>query len=584
MYIKYSLIVLIPFLLLTTGCDTTEQDRSKEYKTVFEKSEGTETATYPEVIDFYMELAANFPEINVQTFGMTDSGEPLHLVTFNPDGEFNYRKIREDKAILLINNGIHPGESDGIDACMLLFRDLVKGVIEPPQHTVVATIPVYNVGGALNRNSSSRANQNGPASYGFRGNARNYDLNRDFIKADTENARSFHKLSRMVDPDFFVDTHVSNGADYQYTLTYLATLEERLSPELGYYLQQEFLPNIMESVRLEGWDVTPYVNVFGRSPDTGFSQFYDSPRYSTGYMSLWNTPGIMIETHMLKPYPRRVEGTYVMLLELIRGVDSDYTRLRELRKRAFEQDEIKEFYANTYVLDSNSIARLNFEGYQAYQKASAIGNFRYLAFDTLRPYNKQIPYFNRFVPIDSIRIPEGYILPAPWDEVRERLLDNGIEMKAFDKDTTIFAEVYRISDYQTYNSPYEGHYPHRNTQVEPRLDSIRLRKGDYYIPSRQPGMRYLIETLEPSCLDSFFNWNFFDAILQRKEGYSTYVFDEEAGRLLAENPELRRQYEEAVESDPRLARSYRARLQWIYERSPYAEKAYLQYPVYRVMR
>ena len=71
---------------------------------------------------------------------------------------------------------------------------------------------------ALNRNSTTRTNQNGPESYGFRGNARNYDLNRDFIKSDTKNAKTFAQIFHLVQPDVFIDNHVSNGADYQYIL------------------------------------------------------------------------------------------------------------------------------------------------------------------------------------------------------------------------------------------------------------------------------------------------------------------------------------------------------------------------------
>ncbi|WP_245916210.1 M14 family zinc carboxypeptidase [Aureicoccus marinus] len=169
-------------ILLLQQCKEALDTDAQNWVTPYEEKGGTQTPTYEEVISFYLDLAKAFPSINVQTLGKTDSGQPLHLVTYNPDGNFNFQKIGEDKALVLINNGIHPGESDGIDACMMLMRDLATGEKEVPKNTVIASIPIYNVGGALNRNSTSRVNQNGPAEYGFRGNARNYDLNRDFIK------------------------------------------------------------------------------------------------------------------------------------------------------------------------------------------------------------------------------------------------------------------------------------------------------------------------------------------------------------------------------------------------------------------
>ena len=168
-------------MLCVISCETKKKRKVEHIKTVFEKSQGQETATYLETIDFYIQLAKEFPEINIQIIGSTDSGHPLHMATYNPDADFNFQKIGRDKNILLINNGIHPGESDGIDATMLLYRDLALKKIAPPKHTVITTIPIYNVGGSLNRNSTTRVNQNGPKSYGFRGNAKNYDLNRDFI-------------------------------------------------------------------------------------------------------------------------------------------------------------------------------------------------------------------------------------------------------------------------------------------------------------------------------------------------------------------------------------------------------------------
>ena len=177
-------ILLAICVLLFVSCSTSEKSESisRDFTTVFEKSEGTETATYAEVIQYYYNLSKVYPEIDVQEIGMTDSGHPLHMVTLNPDKNFDFNTIRTQKRVLLINNGIHPGESDGIDATMMLYRDIANGNVSSPKNTVLVTIPVYNIGGALNRNSGSRTNQNGPKEYGFRGNARNYDLNRDFIK------------------------------------------------------------------------------------------------------------------------------------------------------------------------------------------------------------------------------------------------------------------------------------------------------------------------------------------------------------------------------------------------------------------
>ena len=172
----------------------------------------------------------------MRTMGLTDSGKPLHIVVFSENKDFSFN---QNKAVLLVNNGIHPGEPDGIDATMMLMRDLANSKIKVPKSTIVVAIPVYNIDGMLNRNSFSRANQNGPEAYGFRGNGRNYDLNRDFIKSDTKNSRSFQEIFHTVNPDVFLDNHVSNGADYQYTFTCIATQHERLGEKLVTFLRMK---------------------------------------------------------------------------------------------------------------------------------------------------------------------------------------------------------------------------------------------------------------------------------------------------------------------------------------------------------
>ena len=230
---SFRLYFLMGIVIL--GCTKQIEEPKEELLTPYELGNQNQTSTYEECIAFYKELASSSSKLNIQNIGTTDSGLPLHLVTFNPDSEFNFKKLHSTKSIVLINNGIHPGEPDGIDASMMLMRDLVFSKIELPKNTVLALIPIYNIGGSLNRNTSSRVNQNGPEAYGFRGNALNYDLNRDFIKNDTENAKSFQQLFHMVKPDFFVDTHVSNGADYQYTLTHIYTQEDKLESPLEYF-------------------------------------------------------------------------------------------------------------------------------------------------------------------------------------------------------------------------------------------------------------------------------------------------------------------------------------------------------------
>ncbi|MEM9987331.1 MAG: M14 family metallopeptidase, partial [Bacteroidota bacterium] len=286
-------------------------------ETRFETSNGEESATYDEVITFYQKLAQNSPAVRMVAVGATDFGKPLHLVLLSRDQVFDPQSIKaQGKAFLLINNGIHPGEPCGIDASLMLARDLVAGKAIP-ENLVIGIIPLYNIGGAHNRSSFSRANQVGPQAYGFRGNARNYDLNRDFMKMDTRNTQAFAEIFQRYLPDVFVDTHTTNGADYQAVMTLIETQHNKLQPAAEEFMTQRLTPALYRHMEAKGQVMSPYVNIFGRTPDDGFAGFLDLPRYSTGYTALFQSLSYVTEAHMLKPFSARVEATYTFLEGMI---------------------------------------------------------------------------------------------------------------------------------------------------------------------------------------------------------------------------------------------------------------------------
>ncbi len=582
--IKIQKFLYFSILILLFSC-AGNKNTTTDFTTLFEKSQGTETPEYKEVINYFQQLSDSYNEISIFTFGQTDSGEPLHLVVYNQQGIKNIDEINQSsKNKILINNGIHPGESDGIDASMLLLRDLVQNdsLKKKYQNSIICIIPVYNIGGALNRNSHSRTNQNGPIEYGFRGNARNYDLNRDFIKQDTKNAAAFAEIFHAVNPDIFIDNHVSNGADYQYEITHLFTQHNKLGGSLGTFLEEKMRPEIENSLLKKGIDITPYVNVWGTTPEAGFSQFFDSPRYSTGYTTLFHTLGLMVETHMLKPYKIRVEQTYELLFSALDFTEKNSKKIKELRTKATQEILSKKTYPIQYKVDEEQFRILNFKGFEGEMIDSKVTNGKRLFYDQNKPFQKGIKYFDSFKITKEIEIPKAYILQQGWHDVLERLKNNHIEFTRFEKDTTILVEVNHIADFKTQNSPYEGHYLHYNTSVSKKTENFTFKKGDIFISTNQIGVRYLLETLEAEATDSFFNWNFFDTILQQKEGYSAYVFEEIAEKLLMENPALKLKLEEKLESDADFAKNPRAQLDFVFKNSPHYEKAHLRLPIFKI--
>ncbi|QMU65646.1 MAG: hypothetical protein GKR88_16080 [Flavobacteriaceae bacterium] len=578
-------ITFFLILLNLLSCEEPKKEEQHHLITPFEKSSGTETSEYKDVILYYTKLADTYREISLFEIGQTDSGKPLHLAVFNADGKINLGDFKStQKNKLLINNGIHPGEPDGIDASMLMLRDIVQNDVlqKKYQNTLIAVIPVYNIGGALNRNSYTRANQNGPKAYGFRGNARNFDLNRDFIKQDTKNAAAFATIFHTINPDVFIDNHVSNGADYQYAISHLFTQHNKLGGNLGVFLETQMRPAMEVSLAKKGILITPYVNVWGSTPEKGFSQFFDSPRYSTGYTALFNTLGLMVETHMLKPYKIRVAQTYELMLSVLNFTEENSTAIKELRSKATQEILAKETYPITYQTDKESPTILQFKGYEGSYINSDVTTGKRLFYDRTKPYTKQVSYYNNFTVTKEIRIPKGYILRQSWHRIISRLENNQITYTRFKKDTIVEVEVQHIADYKTRTKTYEGHYLHYDTSVSTSNQKIHFTKGDIYISTNQKGIRYLLETLEASATDSFFNWNFFDTVLQQKEGYSSYVFEEIAAQFLKGHPKIKKRFDNKIKTDINFAGDPKAQLNFIYKKSPYYEKAHLMLPVFKV--
>lgn len=553
---------------------------AQDFKTPYEKGNGNQTTTYEEMVKFYDDLDKNFESISVVEKGKDDNGEPIRVVIFNVS---KTKKFKFLNPVILINNGIHPGESDGIDATMMLMRDMALGKIKVPQNTKVAAIEAYNISGMQRRGKSSRANQNGPEEHGFRGNARNFDLNRDFIKNDTENAKAFQEIFHWLEPIYFIDNHVSNGADYQYTFTYISTNKERLGNSLGTYFHQKMQPKLIENLEKEKILCVPYVNIHGDTPDEGFPAFMDSPRYATGYTTLFNTPGTVAETHMLKPYKDRVKATYEYMRHSINFVDENYIKITEKMMEEFTNYLPKKKYTIKWKLDSTKYSFIDFKGYEAGKKPSEISGKPRLFYDRNKPFTRKVKFFDTYKTDKEIVIPSYYVIPKSETKIIENLKRNQIKIKEIQSDSLISVESYKITDFKTVKYPYEGHYLHYDTNVSKKTETLRFKKGDYLVPTKQIGVKFLLETLEPEAIDSYFNWNFFDGILSQKEYFSDYVFEDTAAELLKNNKALKAAFEmkKAVEKD--FAENGAMQLEWVYKNSEYYEGTVNQYPIYRIL-
>ena len=536
-----------------------------------------DTYEYDELIEAYEQLGNLGSRGELLEVGESDFGEPIYVFLIAPASLKTPREsnlLREP--VVLINNAIHPGESCGVDASLHLAEDILFGKIE--SNVWVGIIPAYNVGGMHNRRSNTRANQNGPNSQGFRGNANNYDLNRDFTKADTKNTEAFYEIFNNLKPQFFIDNHTTNGADYQYEQTLIFSPKEKF-PESLQADAEEFRNAVFKEVKKEKVIAGNFVNIYGTTPDKGFAAFHETPIYSTGYTALFNTFGIVSETHMLKSYQRRVEATYALSKTVIEYANENGLEIKA--KMQMEEEKVSSSLPIQWEIDSAKREDLKFLGFKyEYQTSEVTGGQRLKYLDKKKTYT--IDYYPSHKPKLEIDIPEYYVVPKSWRRVLQRLEINHIETIELEPNIKT-VEAYRIKSYKTSRSVYEGHFRHSNIEVEKFEKEVSIDERYVLVPTHQRNVKLIVHLLEPQAEGSLFSWNFFDPILQQKEWYSDYVFEDTAKELLETDSDLRNKFEALKNEDPEFANNPRAQLYFIYTNSSYYEPSHNLYPVYRLM-
>ncbi len=549
--------------------------------TPFEK-DSTRTASYAETNQFYQALAKKYAAkgVKYQSIGKSDGGLDIYCLSV---------VSKAGNPAVLINNAIHPGEPEGVDASMMLMREILSdpswaGFLKEYNLYVIAQ---YNVDGVIRKAPTYRVNQNGPENPGFRGTAKNLDLNRDLVKTDSRNTRAFVSLFQKVKPVILIDNHTSNGADYQYTLTWFATHPAKLAPELVPGLEM-LKKEIGIGLEQRGWINCPYVETRKVIPDSGLVAFFETGRYVTGYAAMHHCLGFTVETHMLKSFPQRVKATGVFMRTLFNKISTlpkvnGGNLLIAARESAIRKDRERTSMEIDWKTDYSRWETIDFYGYQAGYIKSEVTGLPHLHYDRSKPFKKPISYYSFTEAVQETAIPRFWIIPQAWTDVTDRLLLNGIQMTALKKDTVMRVLGNYISWFEDPDLPFEGHYLHSKTKLSP--DSVlflQFRKGDWLIDAKQAGRRFLAQTLDPRAPDSYFNWNFFDEVLQQKEWFSDYVFDEKAAELLKENPALKQEYDKKRFSDAAFAQDHWQQLAWIFQRSKYHENSHRLYPVFRV--
>lgn len=576
-------------LLLLTFTNLFSQ-QNDYWKTHFEKSNYLETPRYDETMNYFRKFERHSPYAKMISIGKSAEGRDIYVLIVSKEKAFTPELARKtNKPVVFIQNGIHAGEIDGKDASMILLREILitKEKANYLDNAILLVMPIFNVDGHERFSPYNRINQNGPKEMGWRTNAQNLNLNRDYMKADSPEMKAWLKFFNQWLPHIFVDCHVTDGADYQYEITYSCERYGNVHPELGNWIKNDFIPFIENEVQRNGYSIAPYVWFRGDEIKNGIVDGVTSPRLSTGYVAIQNRVALLIETHMLKDYKTRVFATLTMLDAVIRKANQAGKSLVELINRVEQKtiDEIanKKKYLPVRFQMSNEFVPFVFKGIKYEKLPSKISGKEKLVY-TGEKFEIEIPLYNKPVAVDSVQAPEFYLIPRAYSNIIEILKLHGVKYEVLKSPKKFLVEKYRFDENTTWQRrPYEGRIM-LTTRYESFVDTLIAERGDYLIPVNQRTVRVLMHLLEPKSNDSFVSWGFFNSIFERKEYYEDYVMEKLAEEMYNSNEILRKEFEEKLKTDTTFANSPEQRLEFFYRRSPYFDKQWLVYPVSRVIK
>lgn len=582
------------FNILIFMQNTQAQSESKgvpaDWQTYAEKSDYRQTPRYAETVAFSKKLAAASDWIVYKSFGKSGEGRDLPLLIASKDKTFTPEAARKKgKAIILIQACIHAGESDGKDAGLALLRDIVitRTRADLLDDAVIVFIPIYNVDGHENFSAFNRINQNGPEEMGFRATTANLNLNRDYMKADAPETRSWLSLWNEWQPDFFIDCHVTDGADFRYNLTYEYAHFQEVSPVIKNWMDEHFDGRVVPQVEKEGNLLTHYIEFAGRDVSKGVATFIATPRFATGYVPLRNRAGLLIETHMLKNYRSRVRGTYDVLRYTIEEIQKSKASLFEANQTADVEtiergktyDANRKFPLRLEITDKST--PFAFKGIEYTVENSDISGTKRIIYGT-KPVDLTIPKYDEARVSVSVAPPLYYIVPAQWQSVIEVLQAHGIKFRRISKPLKLEVESYKFTEAKWAGISFENRLP-LTFKASPIKEVREFPANSVVVPLDQEAANVAIHLLEPESQDSFVYWGFFNAAFEQKEYAEGYILEKLAREMLAKDSNLRKEFEEKLK-DEKFAKSPQARLTFFYERSPYYQNQRVGfYPVGRII-
>jgi len=609
----------VPADLLTTG----------------EKTQWQQTARYDEAIRIMRRLAALSPEVKVIQFGTTSQGRAMYAMIVSSDKAFTpAAAAKTNKAVILIQSGIHSGEIMGKDTALMLVRDMVITKTRAPwlKNAIFLVIPVFNIDGHENRSPFNRANQNGPEETGTRAQAQELNLNRDYVKGATPEMQGWLKLYHAWMPDFMFDNHVTDGADYQYDVTWDMAHHEDIGEPTRSWVNDRYIPELNKRMEASGHLVSPYGGLrgggngeggqFGRggagqagaagqngqagggrrgnggqtaqpglaaAPSSGKREFFVevfSPRYSHLYTAALNRPCLLVETHSLKTMKTRAWADYDIMVHSIDIVTEDPQSLRTAIRNSDAKyaAQAGDRSAPPIYLAGKTSAGGHPLMYHSLKTATFPSEI------TGTPVVRYTAEKDDFETIEHDGIdttaeaqePLGFIVPLEWKEIADELKLHGVEMEVIPKELNQEFETWRFTDVKYVSSGEAGQL--MDYTLNPVKEKIEVPAGSWWVPLHQQRARLIMALLHPAAPDALIRLGFAASIFQSmgRIGANPYLSVPIATKVAEEHPEWLQEFEAKIKSDPAFAADPQARINYWTSRSNYQPSAVNRYPVLQV--
>ena len=554
-----------------------------------ERSGFRQTGRYDEVIALCDAFQSAYPQsVRCFDFGTSPQGRPMKAMAVSTSGALDAKTAQaRGLPVVLAQGGIHAGEIDGKDAGFWLLRDLLqgktgKGLLD---RQVLLFVPVFNVDGHENFRAWNRPNQRGPEQMGFRVTAQRYNLNRDYVKADSAEMQAMLALVNQWDPLAMLDLHVTDGAKFQHDIS--ITGEPTNSGDEGLREAGNGLKDgIIAKLATQGSKPVGFYPSFVEddNPASGFIHGVSTPRFSNGYFPLRNRIGILVETHSWRTYPERVRSTYNTVLDALELVAANGTRWLQLARDA--DARAAALGGQSIPLDykaTDKVRSIDFLGYEYTRTPSEVSGALMTRYDESKPQVWKLPLRDEIVPGNSVVAPKGgYLVPQQYAvAVAKHLLAHGIDFRVLTaplRDGK--AQAFVADSAQFAPTSVEGHQ-RVALKGEWTTQAAEVAAGSLYVPIAQANARLLVQILEPTAGDSMAAWGDFNNAFERKEYMEGYVAEEEARKMLAKDPALKAEFEKRLKDDADFAKSAGARLDFFYRRHAAWDAGTNRYPVLR---